>query len=337
MKKEILFIILLAYSWNIKAQYEVPVFIYPNDNIQDSIDAHSEGTLYILKEGTYRMQKFIPKSQDIIIGEPGAIINGSLILNNWIQEGPYWTHTIDPNLAANSYGSPCQCEIDYPQVADPECGTKRYEGCIWHQSMFIDGDYPLWREMDLDKLDNLPDTLVVEGLAVEPFYGDWYYDILSEAIAYGYFTGYSDGTFKPNKYMTRGEIAEAIARFFKIDINSEDSITQFFTDVSGNKYEKQINLVARNRLMNGYPDKTFKPDSFTTRVEAAIFFDGLFNRYGTPNVEPSFFDVAKDFWAYGHIESVFRGFKIVNENGKIKVLSRKKVNPYYIKEEYGNK
>ncbi len=167
--------------------------------------------------------------------------------------------------------------------------------------------------------------------------GDWYYDILSEAIAYGYFTGYSDGTFKPNKYMTRGEIAEAIARFFKIDINSEDSITQFFTDVSGNKYEKQINLVARNRLMNGYPDKTFKPDSFTTRVEAAIFFDGLFNRYGTPNVEPSFFDVAKDFWAYGHIESVFRGFKIVNENGKIKVLSRKKVNPYYIKEEYGNK
>ncbi len=157
---------------------------------------------------------------------------------------------------------------------------------------------------------------------------DWYYDILSEAIAYGYFTGYSDGTFKPDKYMTRGEIAEAIARFFKIDIASEDGVTQFFTDVEGTKYEREINLVARNSLMNGYPDKTFKPNAYTTRAEAAKFFNGLFNRYPTANVEPSFNDVAKNFWAYGHIESAFRGFRIVNTNGEIKVFSREKENPY---------
>ncbi len=161
--------------------------------------------------------------------------------------------------------------------------------------------------------------------------GDWYYDTVSEALEYGYFDGYDDGTFKPNKKMTRAEIAEAITRFFKIDIENEDSVMQKFTDVEGNKYERQISLVARNSLMVGYPDKTFRPDAYTRRVEAALLFDGVFNRYPTPNVETSFYDIPKDYWAYGHISSVFRGFKLVNENGKIKVLSREKINPHYIK------
>ena len=152
------------------------VFIEPDQDIQAIIDSYSENTLYIFKVGIHRMQKIIPKSKDILIGEPGAIINGSLILDTWVPEGNYWTHTIDMNLAASFNGSNCHCEVEYPETPDPDCGYKRYGGCVWHQSMFIDHDYPLWREMSLSGLNNLPDTLMKQGIPVKPFYGDWYFD-----------------------------------------------------------------------------------------------------------------------------------------------------------------
>ena len=40
----------------------------------------------------------------------------------------------------------------------------------------------------------------------------WYYDDVAIAQKAGYISGYPDGTFKPNKTMTRGELAYALGQ-----------------------------------------------------------------------------------------------------------------------------
>ena len=123
------------------------IFIEPGQNIQAIVNAQSSNTLYILKEGIHRMQRIIPKSNDIFIGEPGAILNGGLVLDNWIQEGDYWTHLMPEIYASTSIGNYlCKCEQEYPLVEDDTCGNyKRYTGCLYYQSLFMDNN-PLWRE-----------------------------------------------------------------------------------------------------------------------------------------------------------------------------------------------
>ena len=65
MKKFYIFLFLTLYAIHLSSQYESAVYLYPGDNLQAEVDAHSYGTLYILKEGIHRMQKIIPKSDDL--------------------------------------------------------------------------------------------------------------------------------------------------------------------------------------------------------------------------------------------------------------------------------
>ncbi len=177
-----LFMILFFYFQIncVQAQYDTPVYLYPGDNLQQVVNANPEGTLYIFKEGTHRMQKIIPKSDDIFIGEPGAVMNGSLVLDDWTQRGEYWVHDIPAEYASPSPtfgGTACHCEKEYPiQVDTTFCqDTKRYTGCLYFHSIFMD-DKPLWRETSMSGLNNLPDTLTAGAMVMKPFYGDWYFD-----------------------------------------------------------------------------------------------------------------------------------------------------------------
>ena len=40
----------------------------------------------------------------------------------------------------------------------------------------------------------------------------WYYDYVIGAVEYGWITGYSDGTFKPEQNITRSEVAVIVNR-----------------------------------------------------------------------------------------------------------------------------
>ena len=43
-------------------------------------------------------------------------------------------------------------------------------------------------------------------------YNAWYYDAVASAVAYGWIGGYSDGTFRPNKAITRAEVVTIVNR-----------------------------------------------------------------------------------------------------------------------------
>lgn len=66
------------------------ISVYPGTNIQNAIDNAPNGSTFYIRAGTHRMQRFQPKAGTTVIGEPGAILNGSRVLSGWSQDGSQW-------------------------------------------------------------------------------------------------------------------------------------------------------------------------------------------------------------------------------------------------------
>ena len=105
-------------------------------------------------------------------------------------------------------------------------------------------------------------------------YGKWYNNPISTMSALGIITGYPDGTFKPNKPITRAEFAAIAARFD--ETQSGKSAT--FSDVIGHWAAKEIGIAYANEWIKGYPDGTFKPDQNITRAEAMTMINRVLER-----------------------------------------------------------
>ncbi|WP_209812902.1 S-layer homology domain-containing protein [Ammoniphilus resinae] len=83
--------------------------------------------------------------------------------------------------------------------------------------------------------------------------------------------GYPDGTFQPNKKISRAEIIAAVVRAYDLKANDEDSTALGFTDLSEQHWAyPSIRIAVVHQLTSGYPDQTFKPDAFATRAEGMV-------------------------------------------------------------------
>lgn len=79
--------------------------------------------------------------------------------------------------------------------------------------------------------------------------------------------GYADGTFAPDRNLTRAEVAAMLVRVFDRD---EDAAPGDFPDVGDGHWAKEyIDRASGMSLMIGYPDGSFKPDATITRAEMA--------------------------------------------------------------------
>ena len=110
-----------------------------------------------------------------------------------------------------------------------------------------------------------------------------------------YITGYEDGTFKPDKIMTRAEVVTIFARLLKTKPKIEDE--NIFTDIDGHWAKSDIITMSKLGIVKGYEDGTFKPENKITRAEFATMIT-RFDEMQKLNIETSFVDVTKDHWAY---------------------------------------
>lgn len=100
----------------------------------------------------------------------------------------------------------------------------------------------------------------------------WANTFIGAAAQSGLINGYSDGTFRPNEKISRGEIAALITRAFKLTGTGNVS----FKDVNGNAWSyKYIDALVSNKITTGYADSTFKPEKVITRAEFATFIARL--------------------------------------------------------------
>ncbi len=108
--------------------------------------------------------------------------------------------------------------------------------------------------------------------------GAWCCRAVSTLTNMGIIKGYTDGTFRPNADITRAELATIIARFAKLDVNTET-----FSDITGHWAQKSIELAAGNGWINGYTDGTFRPNKSIIRAETFAMINRVLDRQ-TENV-----------------------------------------------------
>ena len=112
-----------------------------------------------------------------------------------------------------------------------------------------------------------------------------------------YLTGYPDSTFRPDRNMTRAEVAQM---FYALLKNKNVTVTASFSDVpAGAWYATAVNTMASLGMMDGYPDGTFHPDAPITRAEFATV--ALAFAYDPARASCSYTDVSVGAWYYTYV------------------------------------
>jgi uncharacterized protein YjdB len=97
--------------------------------------------------------------------------------------------------------------------------------------------------------------------------GHWASASIGALIESGIISGYEDGTFKPNKEISRAEIISIISKI--IDLKAVNvSSAPAFTDIDGAWNKDQIKQAAAAGIINGAGDGQFSPNKPSSRAEA---------------------------------------------------------------------
>ena len=104
--------------------------------------------------------------------------------------------------------------------------------------------------------------------------GAWYNNAVSTLSAMGIITGYPDGTFRPNAYITRAEFAAIAARF---DADGDKTLAAF-SDIANHWAKDEISVAYNNGWVDGYPGGTFGPQRNITRAETVTLVNRVLNR-----------------------------------------------------------
>lgn len=125
----------------------------------------------------------------------------------------------------------------------------------------------------------LNENIRKENITKENVFSDvpaeaWYCTAVSSMSRLGIIKGYPDGTFEPNKSITRAEFAAIAARFD----NYAYFENVYFTDTNGHWAESDINKAAYLGWVSGYPDGSFMPNKAITRAEAMSLINRVLNR-----------------------------------------------------------
>lgn len=112
----------------------------------------------------------------------------------------------------------------------------------------------------------------------------------------GLFNGYKDGTFMPDKNITRGEFTTVVFKYLGIQLTN---ITEYkFKDTNNHWAGNYIEEMSRLRYINGYSDGTFRPNANITRAECVAMINRALNRGPLYRAGSIFPDVDEKHWAY---------------------------------------
>lgn len=104
----------------------------------------------------------------------------------------------------------------------------------------------------------------------------WAIDSINAAIEAGYFTGFEDGTFRPNDQLTREQVAALFNRVFALE---EKEAVVTFIDVDENHWSySHIKTFIANNITVGFGDNTYRPTEGVTRAQFVVFLHRVLNQ-----------------------------------------------------------
>lgn len=113
--------------------------------------------------------------------------------------------------------------------------------------------------------------------------GHWAETEIKALVKKGVLTGYGDGTFRPDRHLTRAEFATMIAGSFTLN----QSRNVYFSDIDNHWAKDHILKVANSGFLSGYQDSTFRPDRKITKLEVIAALSADLNSNSTSNISLS--------------------------------------------------
>lgn len=168
----------------------------------------------------------------------------------------------------------------------------------------------IYRRMLQNRIGKLVLLMVIVLGALLPMkvvYGDTLKDIpnrSSEEITYlleeNVLSGYPDGTFRPDKKVTREEAATLIGRALHLDGTKRETV---FSDVSRYSYASgYIQSSYDQGAISGYPDGTYKPSVTMSRGQMAVVLTQSFGLSSGDNAR--YGDVDSGAYYYDDVQKV---------------------------------
>ena len=139
----------------------------------------------------------------------------------------------------------------------------------------------LSRAMVAQILYNLEGQPAVEGESTFIDVSDhWAIDAITWAQGTGVVNGYENNTFRPNRAVSREELAQMLYNYAKVkgcDLTASGDLTSF---PDGSKVsdwaETAMAWVTGNKLINGFEDDTLRPSGDSTRAQAASILTNFY-------------------------------------------------------------
>ncbi|QNK58427.1 S-layer homology domain-containing protein [Paenibacillus sp. PAMC21692] len=127
----------------------------------------------------------------------------------------------------------------------------------------------------------------------------WASDAIKRVQAAGLMEGYPDGTFRPERILTRAEMATFAFNFLQLTKAND----KLYPDVADSHWAHDIiTALTQEGLMGGYPNGTFQPEKDLSRAEAVSLINRLFDRGPLYGVSGSIWsDVSEGHWAFHDI------------------------------------
>ena len=94
----------------------------------------------------------------------------------------------------------------------------------------------------------------------------WAQKTIEELVASGAVSGYLDGSFKPERGITRAEFASILVKALQLDAKGG----KVFNDTANHWAKDSIAAAAASGIVNGYSDLAFGPDDPITREQMAV-------------------------------------------------------------------
>jgi len=107
--------------------------------------------------------------------------------------------------------------------------------------------------------------------------GHWAKQSIEQAGGYGFVTGYTDGTFKPDNNVTRAEFTVMLARAMKLESNAGTESN--YADQISSWAKPFVSAAEQAGIVKGYQDGTFRPNNQITRAEMTAM---MIRALGTP-------------------------------------------------------
>lgn len=153
---------------------------------------------------------------------------------------------------------------------------------------------------------SLDDTTIVNPLTVQINEDTIFlaiYGPVDETMHSGYLSGYEDGTFRPDAEITRAETAAVIAKISS-HYDPAQAYSASYTDMADAEWSvNYVGFAEQQRLVTGYIDGTFKPETAITRAEFAVMISRYLNL--SPDDGCGFADT-QGHWAAGYIAALQR-------------------------------